>query len=99
MAESDDDIAAIVHALTLGGITGFPLGVFVRWTVDVDGSIVLFVEEIRAGLADLQELLGTGGQVVVVVLQEGEPGFFELRTAKPLQLDEVFGSRCGCGRD
>ena len=99
MAESDDDIATILHAFILDGIADFSLRVLVRWAVHVDGGIVFFVEEIRAGLAALQELLCPGGQVVVVVLQEGEPDFFEVRAAKPLRLDEVFGSRRRGRRD
>jgi hypothetical protein len=51
MAKSDDDIASILHAFSLGGIADFPFRVVVRWAVHVNGGIMLFVEEIRPGLA------------------------------------------------
>src|SRR5688572_6736649 len=92
LAEAKDDISTVFHALILGGITSFPLRILMRWTVNVNSSVVLFIEEVRPGLADLEELLSTGRQVVIVGLQVVEPSLFKLRTAKPLQLDDVFGA-------
>jgi hypothetical protein len=83
VAEPDDDVAAIIHAFILGGVTGLSFRILMVWAVHVDGGIVFFVKEIRAGLAHLEELLGHRRQMVVVVLQKFEPVFFQLRTAKP----------------
>jgi hypothetical protein len=62
MAKADDNVAQVFQTLGLGLITLLTFRIRVMWTIYVDGGLAILIEEIRSGVARLDEALGLAGQ-------------------------------------
>lgn len=72
VAQAQDRVAEVVEAGVDLGVVLALLGLVVGWAVDEDGQVVGPVEEVRPGVAVLDQLLGVGRQGQVVRIEQVE---------------------------
>ena len=76
--EADNGDAQVFHGLLLDLVTLLALGEFVMRAVDVNSHLLLGIEEVRLGLALLDEMLSVAWQRITMIVQVVEPLFFEV---------------------
>src|SRR5206468_13037678 len=92
MAKADDNVAQVFQTLGLGLVALLTFWIRMMRTVYVDGGLAILIEEIRSGVARLNEDLGLAGQAQSTRFEERQPLAFQVGVALALQAGQVLST-------